>query len=67
MAFQSVLWPSKNLFSCEHLERTALKKFNVMEKIVELIKNFDIGNSTPVDCLIFINDLKEYVRKNILL
>lgn len=38
-----------------------------MEKIVELIKNFDIGNSTPVDCLIFINDLKTYVRENLFL
>lgn len=37
-----------------------------MEKIIKAIKDLDIGNITPVDCLIFINDIKGVIRDELL-
>ena len=59
----SILLDSKNIFEKDDIKQLSFFENSISEEIIDILKNIDTDNITPMQALRELSDLKEKVRK----
>ena len=59
----SILLDSKNIFEKDDIKQLSFFENSISDEIIDILKNIDTDNITPMQALRELSDLKEKVRK----